>query len=105
MKLSEILTDGRLPDGFDAPGHGLVFGDTVRDALLAAQDEDDRNRISPVATTDGRWVSCADVLLEAVSGIYSGIFSRIDWALAADVEVLPWDQATALLPVPEPLEV
>jgi hypothetical protein len=103
--LSEVLINGRLPEGWDAAAHGLIFNTTVRDAILAAQDDSMHNRISPVATTDGRWLSCADVLTEAIDGIYSGIFARIDWSLAADVEVLPWAEAVALLPAPDPLEL
>jgi hypothetical protein len=102
--LADILINGRLPVGWDAPGHGLLFSTAVRDAILAAQDDTMHHRISPVATSDCRWLSCADVLTEAINGIYSGIFSRIDWALAAAVEVLPWADAIALLPPPEPMD-
>jgi hypothetical protein len=100
--LADILINGRLPEGWDAAAHGLIFSATVRDAILAAQEDTMHNRINPVATTDGHWLSCADVLTEAVDGIYSGIFARIDWSLATAVEVLPWAEAVALLPVPEP---
>jgi hypothetical protein len=105
MKLSELLIDGRLPTDFNAPGHGLVFSEGVRDAIIAATPENCQHRIAPVATADGRYLSCADVLTEALTGILVPIFSSIDWGLADFVDVLPWSEAVALLPVPEPLEV
>ena len=105
MKLSELLIDGRLPADFNAPGHGLVFSEGVRDAIIAATPDNSPHRIAPVATTDGRYACCADVLTEALTGILVPIFSNIDWGLAAFVDVLPWSDVVALLPVPEPLEV
>jgi hypothetical protein len=105
MKLSELLIDGRLPADFNAPGHGLVFSEGIRDAIIAATPDGSPHRIAPVATTDGRYACCADVLTEATSGLYCSIFSNIDWGLAAFVDVLPWVDVVALLPVPEPLEV
>jgi hypothetical protein len=68
--LADILINGRLPEGWDAAAHGLVYGTAIRDAILAAQDDTMHNRISPVATADGWWLSCADVLTKAVDGIY-----------------------------------
>ena len=102
-KLSDILIDGRLPADFNAPGHGLVFSEGVRDAIIAATPDNSPHRIAPVATTDNRYACCADVLTEATSGLYRSIFSNIDWGLAAFVDVLPWTDVVALLPVPEPL--
>ena len=104
MKLSDILFDGQLPANFNAPGHGLVFSEGVRDAIIAATPDGSPHRIAPVATTDDRYACCADVLTEATSGIYRAIFTNIDRGLADFVDVLPWSDAVALLPEPEPLE-
>ena len=105
MKLSELLIDGQLRADFNAPGHGLVFSEGVRDAIIAATPDNSSHRIAPVATTDNRYACCADVLTEATSGIYRAIFTNIDRGLADFVDVLPWSDAVALLPEPEPLEV
>ena len=101
--LAEILTPaGLLPEGFDAPAHGLVFGTEVHDLIVGLQTPDMHHRIAPVPTTDGRFVSCCDVLNEAVRGLYKPIFDQIPPETAAAVEVVPWDDAVALLPVPDP---
>ena len=101
--LSDILIDGRLPADFNAPGYGLVYGADVYNLIMSIQTEDMQHRIGPVATADGRYITCADVLTEAVRGIMKPVFDQIPPETAMVVEVVPWDDAVALLPVPEPL--
>lgn len=103
--LSEVLVDGRLPEDFQAKQHGLVFSQDVYDLLMAAQSDSLQHRIAPVATTDNRWLCCADILTEAMSGVYAPIFSKIPPETAELVEVLAWEYAEAILPKPDPLEL
>lgn len=106
MLLSEILTPaGLLPEGFNAAGYGLVFDQTVYDLIMGLQTDDMAHRIAPVPTADGRYLVCADVLSEATRGVYKPIFDQIPPTTAAQVSIMPWESATALLPVPEPLEL
>ncbi|ATW62773.1 hypothetical protein SCBWM1_gp89 [Synechococcus phage S-CBWM1] len=101
--LAEILTpEGLLPEGFPATSRGLVFGSEVYDLIMSIQTPEMPHRISPVATTDGRYLSCADILSEATRGLYKPIFDQIPPETALSVEVVPWEEALALLPVPDP---
>ena len=102
MNLSELLVNNRLPEGFNAKGYGLVFGESVKDAIDAAHPPDAKHRIAPVPTADGRYACCADVLTEAIGGILDQVFKSIDWSLAIGVEVLDWSEVVELLPKPEP---
>ena len=103
-KLSDILIDGRLPADFNAPGHGLVYVADVYNLIMSIQTEDIQHRIGPVATTDGRYITCADVLTEAVQGLMKPVFDQIPPETALLVDVIPWSEAVALLQVPEALE-
>lgn len=103
-KLSDLLIDGQLPEGFNAPGHGLVYGPDVYNLIMSIQTEDMQHHIGPVATTDGRYITCADVLTEAVQGLMKPVFDQIPPETALLVDVIPWYEAVALLPVPEALE-
>lgn len=92
-----------FPDGLpaDLRAWGLVMPGPVRDSLIAKQDAAGlhSHRVAPVALSDGRWAVCADVLTEAHE---AGLFSRVDLldpAAVALVEVIPWPEVLALLPV------
>lgn len=99
MNLSDLIgPDYTLPIDFDAKAYGLVFDDTVCDALLAVQPEDARNKIAPIKLIDDTWASSADVLTEATNGIFASIFSQLPTKLAEQVEVVDWQDVLNLLP-------
>ena len=59
-----------------------------------------RHMVIPTALTDGTFALCADLLSEIhPSGWYHAGFAAIPPALFADVQVISWPAATALLPV------
>lgn len=92
----------------EAKSFALVLTQAAYDAILEAQAArlGARHRAAPVATTDGRWVLCADLLREVnEGGLYREGFALLPQGLFATVTVIPWDQAVALLPVPEPMEL
>lgn len=101
MTLDQYLANGQ-PDYSDAQGRALVFGTDLRDRLEAVQSEhgDPRYRVNPVSLIDGRCMLNADVLTE-INGIFQSGFSHLDPSLFAQVEVMPWTDAIALLPQPE----
>lgn len=89
-----------------AKGYGLVLSQAAYNAILAAQQQrpNARHRAAPVATTDGRWILCADLLREVgPGGLYHDGFELLPQQLFTSVEVIPWADAVALLPAPEPL--
>lgn len=104
MTLADLLpTIAGMTDA-DAKALALVFGDAPYNALLAvhAQRPDARDRVQPVQLTDGRWLVCADVLREATTGgLYAEGFALLPSELFGDVDVMPWDDAVALLPPPQ----
>jgi hypothetical protein len=57
-----------------------------------------------VATDDGRYLLCGDLLSEVgAGGLYAGGFSHLDPSRFNEIAVLPWDEALALLPEPAPM--
>lgn len=82
----------------------LVFGDAAKSALEAvqAQRPDAHNRVAPVQLSDGRWMLCADVLREALTGgLYAEGFALLPPELFSVVDAIPMADAVALLPVAE----
>jgi len=105
MTLADLLPlIGTLTDA-DAKQHALVFDQHAHDELIAAQVQrpDAHHRTAPVQLTDGRWMLCADLLTEILpGGLYADGFSLLPTELFAEVGVMPWADAVALLPQPEP---
>jgi hypothetical protein len=103
MTLVDLLPTVAGMTDADAKALALVFGDDAHSALLAAQAQrpDARDRVAPVQLTDGRWLVCADVLREAaMGGMYAEGFALLPSELFDTVDVMPWDDAVALLPAP-----
>jgi hypothetical protein len=95
MTLSDLLASGVTPDLATLRAVALVFGDELRDRLIAVQEEygDPRHVPSPVATNDGRWMLCGDILTECVEGgIVWGGFSHLDSERFGEIEVVPLEQ-------------
>jgi hypothetical protein len=106
MNLTQFLPTVASMTDDQAKDYGLVLSQAAYDAIIAAQQQRPkaRHRAAPVATTDGRWVLCADLLREIrPGGLYADGFALLPQQLFTTVEVIPWDEAVALLPVPEPL--
>jgi hypothetical protein len=104
--LAQFLPQVQSLTDHEAKSFGLVLPQAAYDAILAAQAQrpDACHRAAPVATTDGRWILCADLLREVgPGGLYHDGFELLPPALFASVTVIPWDEAVALLPVAEPL--
>jgi len=92
MTLSDLLASGVTSDLTTLRAVALVFDDELRDRLLTVQQEhgDPRHVPSPVATNDGRWFLCGDILTECVEGgIVWGGFSHLDSARFGEIEVVP----------------
>ena len=83
-----------FPDGkpADYKAHALLLGQT---AMQAAQDAvgSERHKVQPVATTGGRFVNAG--------GFAAAAMDHFDGTHLAGVEVLPWADGAALLPLPD----
>ena len=100
------LADITLPVSYEwGIAHVLVFADdlAVRLAEVQAEYGDPRHVPSPRLLTDGRYMLTADILTECVPGglIYGG-FSELDASRFNEIEVVPFEDVTALLPSEEP---
>lgn len=102
MILADFLPQLSEMTDADAKGYALVFGDEPYKALEVAQAQrpSAQHRAAPVQLTDGRWMLCADLLLETgPRGLYADGFVLLPEGLFEQVEVMPWSEAVALLPV------
>jgi len=101
MTLTDILSQVPGMTDADAKSYALVFNSEHYDALARAQQSrpEAKHRVSPVQLTDGRWLLCADLLMEiSVNGLYADGFALLPPALFGQVEVVPWEDAIVLLP-------
>jgi hypothetical protein len=103
-----LLRDLSMPiNDADARGLALVFAPALAARLGQLHAEYGSTNCVPVPSllTDGRLMLCADVLTEVrPGGLLAAMWSAADQALlGAAVEVIPWDEAVALLPPPEPM--
>lgn len=100
------LINALFPDGppSDYKDHALLLPLGTVLAMQAAQDAvaSERHKVQPVATTDGRWLVSADILTElGASGVFRDAMAHFDGTHLAAVEVVPWADGVALLPVSE----
>lgn len=106
MKILQNLLQAQLGQR-EAKEYALVFSSELRDHLEAIQAEhrNSRHKVKPVALANGKWMICADVLTEVGGrGIYTDGFAHLDQSLFSQVEILPWQDAIALLPKNEEQE-
>jgi hypothetical protein len=105
MTLADLLPQlATLTDAY-AKGYALVFGLEPYAALTDAQAQRPtaQHRAAPVQLSDGRWMLCADLLTEThPGGLYADGFAALPPELFDQVVVMPWPDAVALLPQPEP---
>jgi len=102
------LADLALPIAYaDARGLALVFAPGLAERLgqLHATHGSTNCVLIPSPLIDGRLMLCADVLTEVMpGGLLAAMWSAADQAvLGTRVEVIPWDEAVAMLPQPEPM--
>ena len=79
----------------------IVYPYEIAAALYRLQTEygDPRHVHHGVQLTDGRYCLCGDILSEVgPGGLLEGLFSHITPEMMAAVDVIPWDEATALMP-------
>lgn len=105
MTLADLMA--LLPPPTELVGLALVFDEELRDRLVAVQAEygDQRFTAYPARLDDGRYMHQASILTECQpGGLYHAGFSRLDAARFADIDVVPYAEAVALLPaVPSPV--
>ena len=98
------LSDLTLPiSDADAKELALVFTPQLAARLAELHAEHGTTNCVPMprVLTDGRLMLCADVLTEVgPGGLLQGMWEAADQSvLLPAVEVIPWDEAVALLPV------
>ena len=103
-----LLRDLSLPiSDDDARGLALVFTPALAVRLGQLHAAYGSTNCVPVPSllTDGRLMLCADVLTEvAAGGLLAAMWGHADQTvLGAAVEVIPWDDAVAMMPQPEPM--
>ena len=100
------LINALFPDGppTDYKAYALILPFETVQAMQAAQDAvgSTKHKVQPVATTDGRWLVSADILPELDDdGLFRAAMDHFDGTHLAGVEVVPWADGVALLPVPD----
>lgn len=103
-----LLRDLSLPiDVETARGLALVFAPALAARLSQLHAAYGSSNCVPVPSplNDGRWMLGADVLTEVrPGGLLASMWANADQAvLGAAVEVIPWGEAVAMLPEPEPM--
>jgi hypothetical protein len=98
------LADIAIPISYeDAKQLALVFTPQLAQRLAELHAEHGTTNCVPMprVLTDGRLMLCADVLTEVgEGGLLQAMWEAADKAmLLPAVEVIPWDEAVALLPV------
>jgi hypothetical protein len=95
------LSDLTLPMPYgECRDLALVYPYEVAVTLYGVQQEHGDPRHVPVGLplTDGRWMMCGDVLSEVgEGGILVQAFAHITHEMMSQVEVVPMEEATALL--------
>jgi len=103
------LGDLTLPISYaDARQWALVFDVALAQRLAEVHAEHGSNKCRPVPRqmTDGRLMLCADLLTEiGPGGLLHSMWEAADKdILNAQVQVIPWADAVALLPSSDPVE-
>ena len=99
MTLADLLTLPLPPA--ELAGLALVFGQELRDRLVAVQAEYGNPRFTayPARLADGRYLHQASILTECQpGGLYHAGFSHLDPSRFSEIAVIDYAQALALLP-------
>jgi hypothetical protein len=82
-----------------------VFSQELADRLVEVQAANpEQFRVTPLAMTDGRYLIRGAILSEVPNGLYGGNFARLDASRFDEIALVPWADAVALLPQPDPVE-
>jgi len=94
-----------LPVPYDyALQYACVFSQELADRLITVQAENPAQfRVTPLARTDGTFMIRGAILSEVPNGLYGGNFARLDSSRFSEIAIVPWADAVALLPQPDPL--
>lgn len=106
MTLAELLASP-LPPSEELQTLALVFDSSLAQRLVNVQawHGDPRCTAFPTATSDGRWLHTADILLACVTpdGMYAAGFARLDPSRFSEIEVLPLAEVEIAVPQPPQL--
>jgi len=103
-----LLRDLNLPiSDTEARGLALVFRPALAARLGQLHAAHGSTNCVPLPSplTDGRLMLCADVLTEVrPGGLLAAMWHAANQTvLGASVQVIPWDDAVAMMPPPEPM--
>jgi hypothetical protein len=94
-----------LPLPYDyAKQYACVFSQELADRLIEVQAANPQQfRVSPLALTDGRYMIRGAILSEVPNGLYAEGFAMLDPGRFDEIALVPFADALALLPQPDPL--
>ena len=103
--VAELLPFLPLPYAY-AKQYACVFSEELADRLTTVQAENpEQFRVTPLAMTDGRYLIRGAILSEVPGGLYGGNFARLDASRFDEIALVPWAEAVALLPQPDPVDL
>jgi len=102
--VAELLPFLPLPYAY-AKQWACVFSAELADRLTTVQAEYPQQfRVTPLALADGTYMIRGAILSEVPNGLYGGNFQRLDASRFDEISLVPWADAVALLPQPDPVE-
>lgn len=102
--VAELLPHLPVPYHY-ARQYACVFSQELAERLTTVQAEYPQQfRVTPLAMTDGRYLIRGAILSEVPGGLYGGNFARLDASRFDEIALVPWAEAVALLPQPDPVE-
>ena len=102
--VAELLPFLPLPYDY-AKQWACVFSEELADRLVEIQQANPiQFRVTPLALTDGRYMIRTAILSECPNGLYGENFARLDASRFDEISLVPWAEAVALLPQPDPVE-
>jgi len=100
--VAELLPFLPLPYAY-ANQYACVFSQELADRLVEVQAENPAQfRVTPLPLTDGTFMIRGAILSEVPNGLYGGNFARLDASRFDEINIVPWADAVALLPQPDP---
>lgn len=104
MTVADVLNRLPLPCE-ECVQYGLVFAADLAQRLAEVQEQHPTQFVAiPRELTDGRYLLCGDLLSEVPFGLYGEGFRHLDSGRFAEIEMIPWAEALALLPPSGPPE-
>jgi hypothetical protein len=101
--VAELLPHLPVPYEY-AKQYACVFSAELADRLIEVQAANpEQFRVTPLALTDGTFMIRGAILSEVPNGLYGGNFARLDASRFDEIALVPWAEAVALLPQPDPL--